>query len=125
MISISLNNLSKDFLLLVNLTRVNSFLLQGFASGDLERDGQAVKIFVDRGIELMCTQSFAKNFGLYNERVGNLVVVMSSNEKILQVKSQLTLIVRGMYSNPPNHGARIVGTVLNNPDLFEQWYWKY
>lgn len=70
----------------------------------------------------MCSQSFAKNFGLYNERVGNMVVVMSNTKELAQVKSQLTLIVRGMYSNPPNHGARIVATVLQNPDLYKQWY---
>lgn len=70
----------------------------------------------------MCTQSFSKNFGLYNERVGNLIVVMSDTKELAQVKSQLTLIVRGMYSNPPNHGARLVATVLQNPDLFKQWY---
>ena len=70
----------------------------------------------------MCAQSFAKNFGLYNERVGNMVVVMSNTKELAQVKSQLTLIVRGMYSNPPNHGARIVATVLQNPDLYKQWY---
>lgn len=70
----------------------------------------------------MCSQSFAKNFGLYNERVGNMVVVMSNIKELAQVKSQLTLIVRGMYSNPPNHGARIVATVLQNPDLYKQWY---
>ncbi|XP_012269240.1 aspartate aminotransferase, cytoplasmic [Athalia rosae] len=104
-----------------NLFPVFDCAYQGFASGDLERDAQAVQLFVARGIEMICTQSFAKNFGLYNERVGNLVVVMSNSKDIVQVKSQLTLIVRGMYSNPPNHGARIVATVLNNPDLFEQW----
>lgn len=70
----------------------------------------------------MCTQSFSKNFGLYNERVGNLIVVMSDTKELAQVKSQLTLIVRGMYSNPPNHGARLVATILQNPDLFKQWY---
>lgn len=70
----------------------------------------------------MCAQSFAKNFGLYNERVGNMVVVMANTKELAQVKSQLTLIVRGMYSNPPNHGARIVATVLQNPDLYKQWY---
>lgn len=69
----------------------------------------------------MCAQSFAKNFGLYNERVGNLVVSMSSTKDVPQIKSQLTLIVRAMYSNPPNHGARIVATVLQNPDLFKEW----
>ncbi|XP_076241919.1 glutamate oxaloacetate transaminase 1 [Calliopsis andreniformis] len=94
---------------------------QGFASGDLDKDAFAVRLFAERGIEFMCTQSFAKNFGLYNERVGNLVVVMSDAKEIAQTKSQLTLIVRGMYSNPPNHGARIVATVLRNPDLFKEW----
>ena len=94
---------------------------QGFASGDLDKDAYSVRLFAKRGIEFMCTQSFAKNFGLYNERVGNLVVVMSDTKEIAQTKSQLTLIVRGMYSNPPNHGARIVATVLRNPDLFKDW----
>ncbi|XP_043289564.1 aspartate aminotransferase, cytoplasmic [Venturia canescens] len=94
---------------------------QGFASGDLDRDAYAVRLFAERGMEFLCAQSFAKNFGLYNERAGNLVVVMNNTKQIVQVKSQLTLIVRGMYSNPPNHGARIVATVLNNPDLFAEW----
>lgn len=94
---------------------------QGFASGNLDKDAYAVRLFVERGIEFMCAQSFAKNFGLYNERVGNLIVVMSNPQVAAQVKSQLTLLVRGMYSNPPNHGARIVATVLRNPDLFKEW----
>lgn len=94
---------------------------QGFASGNLDKDAYAVRMFAERGIEFMCAQSFAKNFGLYNERVGNLVVVMSDVQVTAQVKSQLTLTVRGMYSNPPNHGARIVATVLRNPDLFKEW----
>lgn len=94
---------------------------QGFASGDLEKDAWAVRYFTDRGFELLCAQSFAKNFGLYNERVGNLTMVVKDVSDLVAVKSQLTLIVRGMYSNPPNHGGRIVATVLNNPQLFEEW----
>lgn len=80
-----------------------------------------MRLFDSRGIEFVCTQSFAKNFGLYNERVGNFVLVTNSAKQIPEMKSQLTLIVRGMYSNPPNHGARVVSTVLNNPQLFEEW----
>lgn len=38
------------------------------------------------------------------------------------VLSQLTLIVRAMYSNPPAFGGRIVDTVLNSPDLRKEWY---
>ncbi|VVC97577.1 unnamed protein product [Leptidea sinapis] len=40
---------------------------QGFASGDLDRDAWAVRYFVQRGFELVCSQSYAKNFGLYRE----------------------------------------------------------
>lgn len=56
-----------------------------------------------------------------DERVGNLTMVVKDANDLVAVKSQLTLIVRGMYSNPPNHGGRIVSTVLNNPQLFEEW----
>lgn len=40
---------------------------QGFASGDLENDAWALRYFVSRGFELVCSQSFAKNFGLYSK----------------------------------------------------------
>jgi len=94
---------------------------QGFASGDLDRDGWAVRYFVERGFELLCCQSFAKNFGLYNERVGNITLVTKNPENLARVQSQITLLIRGMYSNPPQHGARIVATALNDPSLFEEW----
>jgi aspartate/tyrosine/aromatic aminotransferase len=44
-------------------------VLQGFASGDLERDAAAVRLFADAGMELLLAQSYAKNMGLYGERV--------------------------------------------------------
>lgn len=94
---------------------------QGFASGDLERDAWAVRYFESRGFEMLCSQSFAKNFGLYNERVGNLTVVVKDAAVLPAIKSQITLLIRANYSNPPNHGARVVGTVLNDPQLFQQW----
>lgn len=94
---------------------------QGFASGDLDRDAWAVRYFVKRGFELVCAQSYAKNFGLYNERVGNLAVVVSDAAHIPALKSQLTWIVRGMYSNPPAHGARVVANVLADQKLFDEW----
>ena len=48
---------------------------QGFASGDVDKDAYSVRLFVEQGHEVLVCQSFAKNFGLYNERVGNLNVV--------------------------------------------------
>jgi len=94
---------------------------QGFASGDLDKDAQAIRYFASRGFEMLITQSFAKNFGLYNERVGNIVILVKDPSVIVPMKSQITLIVRGNYSNPPNHGARIVSRVLNDPTRFQQW----
>jgi len=94
---------------------------QGFASGDLDRDAWAVRYFEQRGLEFICCQSFAKNFGLYNERVGNMTLVSRNPDNLSRVLSQITLIIRGMYSNPPHHGARVVATALNDPVLFDEW----
>jgi aspartate aminotransferase len=94
---------------------------QGFASGDPDHDAKAVRYFVERGFELFCAQSFAKNFGLYCERVGNLTIVQKTPATRDAVASQMTLLVRGMYSNPPAFGSRIVATVLNTPELRQEW----
>jgi len=94
---------------------------QGFASGSLDTDAWTVRYFVERGFELFCSQSFSKNFGLYNERAGNLTVVVKDVGPIARMKSQLTLLVRAMYSNPPAHGARIVQLVLEDPALYKEW----
>lgn len=95
---------------------------QGFASGDPVRDAFAVRYFVSRGFEMFCAQSYAKNFGLYCERVGNLAFVQKDASTTAAVLSQLTLIVRAMYSNPPAFGGRIVDTILNDPNLRKEWY---
>lgn len=94
---------------------------QGFASGDPNRDAFAVRYFVSKGFELLCSQSFAKNFGLYCERVGNLVIVQKSAATTGPVLSQINLLIRGMYSNPPAFGSRIVGKILNTPELRQEW----
>ncbi|KAA8494375.1 Aspartate aminotransferase, cytoplasmic [Porphyridium purpureum] len=97
---------------------------QGFASGDLNRDAASVRLFADAGIDLIITQSFAKNMGLYGERVGCLSVVMSSPcspEIRTRVLSQLKLVVRPMYSSPPALGAKIAARILGEPGLFAEW----
>ncbi|KAI7753303.1 hypothetical protein M8C21_020124 [Ambrosia artemisiifolia] len=38
-----------------------------------------------------------------------------------RVKSQLKLVTRPMYSNPPLHGASIVATILKNSNLYNEW----
>jgi len=53
--------------------------------------------------------------------VGAFSIVTSSAEEKKRVDSQLKILVRPLYSNPPIHGARIAAEVLNNPALNEQW----
>lgn len=94
---------------------------QGFASGDPIRDAFGVRYFVERGFELFCAQSYAKNFGLYNERIGNLVIVQREAKTAAAVASQATLLIRAMYSTPPAFGSRIVDTILNDSQLRTEW----
>lgn len=94
---------------------------QGFASGSLDKDAWAVRFFVTQGFEMFCAQSFSKNFGLYNERVGNLTVVAQDPENLKRVLSQMEKIVRVTWSNPPSQGARLVAITLNTPELFQEW----
>ncbi|KAJ3826253.1 aspartate aminotransferase [Lentinula raphanica] len=94
---------------------------QGFASGDLDNDAWAVRFFVEKGVNMLVCQSFAKNAGLYGERVGALHIVSPSKEAAERVKSQLSVLQRSEISNPPTYGARIVTLILNDPALFEEW----
>ena len=91
------------------------------ASGDAEADAFALRHFAAEGVPFALAQSFAKNFGLYGERVGVLSFVCDSSDEAERVLSQLKILVRGMYSNPPIHGARVVAEVLSDPALEEQW----
>uniref|UniRef100_A0A6B2L604 Aspartate aminotransferase n=1 Tax=Arcella intermedia TaxID=1963864 RepID=A0A6B2L604_9EUKA len=93
---------------------------QGFATGSLERDRAAIEYFANEGFELLIAQSFAKNFGMYGERIGCFHVVCQPDTSE-PVRSQLKLIARAMYSNPPAHGARVVTTVVRDPALFQEW----
>ncbi|XP_029465960.1 aspartate aminotransferase, cytoplasmic [Rhinatrema bivittatum] len=94
---------------------------QGFASGSLDKDAWAVRHFVSKGFELFCAQSFSKNFGLYNERVGNLTIVGKDMDNVKRVLSQMEKICRTTWSNPPSQGARIVAITLTSSELFAEW----
>jgi len=94
---------------------------QGYASGSLEQDGWAQRLFEEAGLEYFTCQSFAKNFGLYGERIGYIHVRCASPDMAKAVLSQLKILIRQAYSSPPRHGAAIVYKVLSNPDLKAQW----
>ena len=76
---------------------------------------------MDQGHPIALAQSFAKNFGLYGERVGAFSLVCQSSEEMTRVESQLKILVRAMFSNPPIHGARIVAEILDDEQLTNVW----
>jgi len=93
---------------------------QGFGHGIVE-DGAVVGKFVAAGLDVFVSTSFSKSFSLYGERVGALSVVCASKDEADRVLSQLKIVVRTNYSNPPTHGAAVVAMVLNTPELRAQW----
>jgi aspartate aminotransferase len=95
---------------------------QGFASGNAEQDAWALRYFVSQNVPVLLAQSFAKNFGLYGERCGTLSIICDSPEQREKVMSQLRLVIRPMYSNPPKHGSSIVRTILSDEKLTAQYY---
>ncbi|CBF85970.1 hypothetical protein AN1993.2 [Aspergillus nidulans FGSC A4] len=94
---------------------------QGFASGNADTDAFAPRHFVEQGHNIALCQSFAKNMGLYGERVGAFSLVCESAEEKKRVDSQIKILIRPFYSNPPVHGARVASTIMNDPALNKQW----
>ena len=93
---------------------------QGFGQGITE-DGAVVQQFLASGLDFFVSTSFSKSFSLYGERVGALSVVCATKEEASRVLSQLKIVIRTNYSNPPTHGASVVATVLTTPALRAQW----
>ena len=102
------------------LTPFLDMAYQGFGFG-LQEDGEAVRQFQAAGLSFFVSTSFSKSFSLYGERVGALSVVCGSSEEAGRVLSQLKIMIRTNYSNPPTHGAQIVATVLADPALRAMW----
>ncbi|MCL4169273.1 UNVERIFIED_CONTAM: hypothetical protein GTU68_019788, partial [Idotea baltica] len=102
------------------LIPVFDFAYQGFGES-IETDAAPIRRFVANGNEAIVCNSFSKNFGLYGERVGGITAVSKTAESSTAMLSQIKLMIRTMYSNPPLHGASIVDTVLNDADLRSRW----
>ncbi|MGS5087472.1 amino acid aminotransferase [Hydrogenophaga sp. A37] len=103
-----------------NLTAFLDMAYQGFGYGIAE-DGAVIGKFVAAGLTFFVSTSFSKSFSLYGERVGALSVVCESQEECGRVLSQLKIVIRTNYSNPPIHGGAVVAAVLNNPELRALW----
>ena len=103
-----------------NLLPLVDFAYQGLGAG-IREDAQGVLTLCDAGLEMLIASSFSKNFGLYSERVGALTLVSSSAEAAATAFSHMKICIRVNYSNPPAHGAKIVTTILNSPELRAEW----
>ncbi len=93
---------------------------QGFGHGIAE-DGAVIGKFVAAGLDFFVSTSFSKSFSLYGERVGALSVLCQNKDEADRVLSQLKIVIRTNYSNPPTHGGALVATVLGTPELRQQW----
>lgn len=96
------------------------FAYQGFGE-NIDADAVGVRTLAAAGLPVIVCQSFSKNFGLYQDRVGALHIVCASADEATRVKSQVELCIRTNYSNPPAHGGAIVTAILNDPSLATQW----
>ncbi|NMY50694.1 amino acid aminotransferase [Pseudomonas sp. WS 5011] len=96
------------------------FAYQGFGDG-LEQDAFAVRLFAAELPELLITSSCSKNFGLYRERTGALIVCAETATKLQDVRSQLAFIARNLWSTPPAHGAAVVASILADTELHSLW----
>ena len=103
-----------------NLVAFLDMAYQGFGHGIAE-DGAVIGKFVAAGLNIFVSTSFSKSFSLYGERVGALSVVANAKEEAARVLSQLKIVIRTNYSNPPTHGGAVVAKVLTTPALRQQW----
>jgi len=102
------------------LTPFLDMAYQGFGHGIAE-DGAVIGKFVAAGLNCFVSTSFSKSFSLYGERVGALSVLCSDKAEADRVLSQLKIVIRTNYSNPPIHGGAVVAAVLGDPALRALW----
>jgi aspartate aminotransferase len=92
----------------------------GFGDG-IEADAYGTRKILSTVPEAVIAFSGSKNFGLYRERVGAAILVARTAEEADVTNSQLLNIIRGAYSQPPDHGAEIIRTILQDADLRAEW----
>lgn len=92
----------------------------GFGNG-LEADAYGTRKVVSSVPEALVAFSGSKNFGLYRERIGAAILIARDAEQADITQSQLLNIIRGAYSQPPDHGAEIIRTILEDADLRAEW----
>ena len=93
---------------------------QGFGDG-LEEDAYATRLIAESVPETVIASSCSKNFGIYRERAGLLMLVSQDSSKQNINQNMLAYLNRQNYSFPPDPGSRLVSIVLNDKDLRSDW----
>jgi len=109
-----------DFLNKSGATPMIDIAYQGFGDG-LQEDAAGTRLVASSVPETVIAASCSKNFGIYRERTGLLMVIsQDANAKGLN-QSTLAFLNRQNFSFPPDHGARLVTMVLSDPVLRSDW----
>jgi aspartate/tyrosine/aromatic aminotransferase len=93
---------------------------QGFGDG-LEADAAGTRLLAGRLPEVLIAASCSKNFGIYRERTGILIAISPKADMRAVVQGNLAFLNRQNFSFPPDHGARLVTMILNDPELRADW----
>lgn len=93
---------------------------QGLGAG-LDEDAAGVRWMAERVPEMLIAASCSKNFGLYRERTGALMLLGKSEDVTRAAESQALNAARQTYSMAPSHGALIVGMILQDAALERGW----
>lgn len=88
---------------------------------NLDQDAQGVRLMAERLPEVIVASSCSKNFGLYRERTGALMLISANAQQGQAATSQLLSAIRSHYSMPPSHGAAVVEMILDTPELMQAW----
>ena len=87
----------------------------------LEADAYGVRKLAASVEHLLIAVSGSKNFGLYRERIGSVIMLAKDEKTVSALQSHFGAVSRAMVSMPPSHGASIVATILTNPSLRADW----
>ena len=109
-----------DLLAKSGATPMIDIAYQGFGDG-LEEDAGATRLIAASLPETIIAASCSKNFGIYRERTGLLMAISQDVSKQLVTQGTLAYLNRQNFSFPPDHGARLVTIVLNDPALCADW----
>jgi aromatic-amino-acid transaminase len=93
----------------------------GFGLG-WQEDAARIALIADRAPEMLLALSCSKNFGIYRERTGAALLVGRDSPNLAAANSTLLALARANYSMPPDHGASVVRTIFEDPELKADWH---